>query len=110
MAEDSVTCDLSDGSPSEDDGSSYVLSSEAEEASSSWSDVEVSDSSEYETTRFKKRRRLGPPVPPPRPDNVQTRKLRPPQHLRQRKETTPQEPSESTPSSSEPGETSHLKV
>lgn len=93
---------LSDESPSEDEGSSYVLSSEEEDVSSSWSD-EGSELSDFETENGKKRRRLEPLPPPVRPDNVQTRKLRPPQHLRQQKPPTPSESSDSTPSTPEPG-------
>lgn len=102
LMEDDSQRDMS--SPSEGE-SSYVLSTE-NDASSSWS-ITVASESSIEEDRLKKRRKLDP-LPPERPDNVQTRKLRPPQHLRQQKEPTPSESMDSGPSSPEPGTASFL--
>jgi len=102
MEDDSHSSDLysEDSLQDEEDESSYVVSSEVEEPESCFSEEDVSSPASERRT---KRRRLELPIHRDRPDTVQTRKLRPPQHLRQPKDPTPVDSSGSSESSLEPG-------
>lgn len=100
---DSISAEMSSDHDATENGSDieWQASSEMEISEDAWSlnssdDVVVDSESESVNSSRKKRRKLERVIPPPRPDNEMTRKLRP--QKQPLSETTPPPVKPSTPS------------